>query len=449
MRSAQLGIRDIAAIFRRRKKYFYLPTVIVTALSIAGAFIISNKYESSTTILVQRDEILNPLISYQMAVSMATEDRLRTFNEILSSHTMMMKLRDSLYRNEEGMETQNQEAVLEALKKNITTERRGSDSFRITYVSSDPVKSQAAVALLADQFIQTVLSVEGQRNEATVTFFKEKLDEIKEKFEASQQRVVTAVKARMDVLPQDGRELYTRLEDIQKQLNEFDIKMATYKEKLEDLKLYPAALNSENGLQKLYDMQRSPIPFADDLKTQLTKYDDITRKYTGKYPEVLRIEQQLLDLLSRIQRAIETEIQKQEPTRWELERRRAALVEELKESSISQKLDQNIESDYGIYKKLYDEMKVKLEQAITTRDLGKNASNQFIIIDPPLASKTPTKPNRPMVIAGGFFIGLLLGIVSVTLAELTDTTVRSIHDIQAYQKPVIAVIAEGNPDGRN
>jgi uncharacterized protein involved in exopolysaccharide biosynthesis len=451
VKPAQLTIHDLLSIYRRRKKYLFIPAVIVTVLSAAGAMIMSNKYESSTTILVQRDEILNPLISYQMAVAMASEDRLRTFNEIIYSHTMLEKLRDSVFTDEEPDPdvVVDAQAVLEALKKRITTERRGSDSFRITFVSNDATKCQAAVALLADQFIQTILTVEGQRNEATVKFFEDKLAELRTKFEASQQRVVSALQTRVNVLPQDSKELYTRLEAVQLQISDFDTRMNVYKEKLEDLKLFPAALGTLNGMQTLYELQRSNIPFADDLKTQLVKYDDITRKYKGKYPEVLRIEEQLSALLVRIQRAIETEIHKQEPTRWELERKRAALVEELKQTSISARLDKDLESDYGIYQKLYDEMKVKLEQAITTRDLGRNASNQFIIIDPPLVPTMPTQPNRPMVILGGLAVGLFLGFLSVVFKELLDTTIRSPRDVETYQKPVIAFITESTEKRMN
>ena len=84
---------------------------------IAGAFMMSNKYESFTTILVQRDEILNPLISYQMAIAMASEDRLRTFAEIINSHTTIKKLRDSLYIVEEADEPLDEQAVFAAIRQ--------------------------------------------------------------------------------------------------------------------------------------------------------------------------------------------------------------------------------------------------------------------------------------------------------------------------------------------
>jgi len=444
---SQITLRDIITIFRRRRKFLVIPAVVITVLSTVGAFLMSNKYESAITILVQKDEILNPLISYQMAVAMTSEDRLRTFNEIITSYTMMKMLRDSLYAEDESEDGElDEQAALDAMRKKITTERRGSDSFRISFISSDPVRAQAAVALLADQFTKTILNVEGQRNEATVDFFEKKLAEIKTKFEASQQKVVAAVQARINVLPQDTRDLYGRLEGVQRQLVDFDSRMELYKEKLGDLKQFPAAITTESGIQTLYNLQRANIPFADDLKTMLGKYDDITRKYKGRYPAVLRMEAQLSDLLVRIQNAIEIEMRKQEPTRWDLEKQRAALIEELKQTSINQKLDQDVESDYTIYKKLYDEMKVKLEQAITTRDLGKNASNQFIVIDPPLIPKTPTKPNRILIIINGFIIGLVVGAVFIIVVELVDTTIRSPRDMELYHKPIIAFITEGNPE---
>lgn len=445
---AQLKFRELLAIYRRRRKYLFIPAAITTAISVVGAVVISNKYESSTTILVQRDEILNPLISYQMAIAMASEDRLRTFNEIIYSHTTMKKLYDSLYRNDD-LEVKDESARIEGLRKNITTERRGSDSFRITYVSNEPVKAQAAVKLLAEDFIQTTLRVEGQRNDQAVQFFQDKLDELKEKYEASQGKVVSALKSRVNMMPQDSRDLYLQLEGIEKQIADHDSRITLYQEKLSDLRKFPAAMETDAGRQILYDLQRAPIPFADDLKIQLQKYDDITRKYKGKYPEVLRVEGQLADLLVRIQNAIQGEITKQEPTRWDLERRRTRLVETLKESSISQKMDRDVEADYDIYKKLYDEMKVKLEQAMTTRDLGRTASNQFIIIDPPLVPTKPTKPNRPLLVLGGLFVGLFFGFVSVVVKEMLDTTIRSPRDIEVYHKPVIAFITEGREQQLN
>ena len=94
-------------------------------------------------------------------------------------------------------------------------------------------------------------------------------------------------------------------------------------------------------------------------------------------------------------------------------------------------------------------MKVKLEQAITARDLGTASASQFIVIDPALLPTKPTKPNRPQLVLAGLAVGLFLGFVTVLLKELLDTTVRTPRDIEVYQKPVIAFITDGQLDHRD
>ena len=202
-------------------------------------------------------------------------------------------------------------------------------------------------------------------------------------------------------------------------------------------------MKTETGKQSLFDLQRAEIPFAIEYRSLITKYDEYSRKYKPMYPDLILVEGQIIDLLQRMQNAVESELAKQQPKRDELERRRAQLVDRLKQSSVSQRVDEDKESDYGIYRRLYDEMKVKLEQAITSRDLGTSGANQFIIIDPALLPIKPTKPNRPQLMFAGIIVGLFFGLIAVILKELLDTTVRTPRDVEVYQKPVIAFISDG------
>ena len=139
---------------------------------------------------------------------------------------------------------------------------------------------------------------------------------------------------------------------------------------------------------------------------------------------------------------LETEISKQQSDLFSLQQKRGQSINDLKQSSVTQRVDQDKEADYGIYQKLYDEMKVKLEQARTARDLGKRAANQFVVIDPAQVPAEATKPNRTLLIAGGFGLGLFMGLLAAVGAELMDTRVRSPLDVEVYGKPIIAFIPE-------
>ncbi len=437
-------MKELSAMYRRRKKYLFLPAAIIAALAITGAILLPSRYESSTTILVQRDEILNPLISFEMAVTMASEDRLRTFNEIIYSQTTIQRLIDSLHIGGGALSEDQHQELVTAVKKSIAVDRRGSDSFRLTYTDTDPKRAQHAVELLANIFIETILHVEGQRNENTVQFFENKLDEIRRKFEESQKEVVTQLKQRMDVVPAESRPIYGQIDDIEKRQSDLNARTKLYTQTLTTLSSFPQAIRSDSGRQALFEIQRADLPFAGDLRPLINKYDDYLRRYTAKYPEVQKLEQDIVEVLDRMDKAIQKELVHLESQRLDMEQKHAQLLDQLKESSISQHVDESGESDYGIYRKLYDEMKVKLEQAKTARDLGAKGASQFIILDPALIPIHPTKPNRPLIILGGFAIGIFLGFLTAIMKETFDTTVRAPQDIIVYQKPVIAFITDGS-----
>ena len=425
-----------------------IPLVIVTILCVVGAYILPNKYESSTTILVQRDEILNPLISYEIAVAMASEDRLRTFNEIIYSRTNIQRLIDSLGLDT-GLKTEEQrQALVTAVGKNISTERRGSDSFRISYLDTDPARSQRAVSMIANMFIDATIRVEGQRNEQAVQFFQRKLDELRQKYESSQKLFVSRLQEHPNSNPDETRNINVQIQNIEKQIDDLDTREKMYKQESGVLQSIPTSMHTTSGKQALYDLQRTDLPFVSDLKELLAKYDDYLRHYTPKYPEVQNIEKQILRVLDRMQKGVESELGKLGPRRKDLEVHHTQLIDELKKYSIDEHMDEDKMSDYNIYRKLYDDMKVKLEQAVTARDLGNKGANQFIILDPPQVPTQPSKPNRIQIIIAGIFVGLFIGGITAILREMLDTTVRVPRDIEIYQKPVIAFITEGE-DHRN
>jgi polysaccharide biosynthesis transport protein len=154
-------------------------------------------------------------------------------------------------------------------------------------------------------------------------------------------------------------------------------------------------------------------------------------------------ENKILELLERTRVVLQSELSMLTSRLDELQKTRTDVVREMTESSISQKVDQETESDYSFYQQLYSDMRVKLEQARIARELGRNAENAFIIIDPARIPTKPTKPNRTLVVGGGMAAGMLLGILLAAAAELLDTTIRSPQEIDVYQKPIIALLPEG------
>ncbi len=446
MLTAQLSIQEIKSLFRRRKFYFIIPIVVITCLSVIGSLMLKNKYESATTILVQRDQIVNPLLGYEIAAAMASEDRLQMFNEILFSRTNIQKLIDSLGLTNASTTEGERQAMVRAISRNISNERRGTDAYMLTYTDNDPVRAQRAVSLLSKIFIENLINVESQKSEQAVQFFERKLEETRIKYETSQRQVVSLIGSKISSLPAENRMQYNQIENIDRQVGDIDARIKMYEQTIEVLKTSSGSLATKKNKETLYNLARTEIPFAADLRSLLIKYDDYLRRYTAQYPEVQILEQQVPELLIRMRTALKSEIDGLQYQRMELDKRRTLLLDAIKSSSISERMNEDLESDYSMHRKLYDDMKVKLEQARTTRDFGSKAGNQFIIIDPPIIPTQPSKPNRTQIVLIGFTMSLFLGFLAVIVRELLDTTIRTRKDIELYRKPVIAYISDGDDE---
>ncbi len=443
MRTAQFSMQMVRGVLRRRRLWLITPIVLVTIICAVGAYLLPRKYESSITIWVQRDEILNPLVSFTMAVQLASEDRLRTFNEIVYARQTIEALLDSLGMRQ-SVETQAAfDELIDRTKASIRTDRSGSDSFTMMYVDTDPVRAKTAVTTLATMFIQTRLRAEFQRNEYTVQFFENKLNEYEGKYGETQASVVSLLRQRAKEMPGGSSSFSLRFDVANDKIRETTEKIRDREHSLRIAAMFPEAFRTERGRASMSELLTSDVPNLAELRSLNSAYDSVTVRYTARHPEVGKLEGQLMEMLGRTQVMLKSELALLTGRLTDLQKSRADLVQAMTQSSISQTVDKETESNYSFYESLYNDMRVKLEQARIARELGRNAQNAFIIIDPARVPTKPTKPNRSLIIMGGFLAGIFLGIISAGAAELLDTTIRSPREIDLYKKPLIALLPEG------
>jgi hypothetical protein len=164
-------------------------------------------------------------------------------------------------------------------------------------------------------------------------------------------------------------------------------------------------------------------------------------RYTSQHPEVEKLMRAISEVLDRMSVGVNAEIEKEATRLYDLRRRQTQIISDMLPQQ-GQRGGQDKESNLLIYQRLYDGMKIRLEEAQVQQAIGKNESDQFRIIDPALRPLKPSKPNRNAIIGGGFGVGLLLGLITVVLSELFDTTVRTTKAIEVYHKPIIALLPD-------
>lgn len=434
--------QEIKRVLKRRKRILIFTPVFITLVSFGVTYLMVPKYTSSTTILVQKEETLNPLILYNMAVNIASENRLKSFNEIVYSRSTIELLIDSLDLSERRKEYKDRIEFIDAIKQNVQTNARTSDSFQITYFDKNPIRARDGAELLASHFIKTRITLENKRNEETVKFFQKKLDELEIVVGKSRKEMLSNTQEQVKQTPTGVTSLQNNLGTIQENIEDLDWKIFENDKNQEILKQF---LNQKENrdFELLYKVSLTDIPSSQYFKDLLSEYDEYKQQYTDNYPRMQELKDRIVELADRILLALQDEKNMYVQKRGSLVKQKNNTISKIQESYVATKKEDSNQSDFSVYESMYNDMKAKLEQAKMTRDLGKQAAEQFIVLDPPYIPENPTSPNVPLITAAGFILGIFLGIILAALTEVLDTTIRFKEDLE-YQKPVIAYISDGN-----
>lgn len=438
MHKAQLAINELKGFYKRRKALLLLCPLLVFGLSIGASYWLPPEYKSSITILVEKDETLNPMVRYNLAVALASEDRLKSFNEMIYSRPTINMLIDSLsLAGENDME---RDALIEKVRANISTRLKASDSFSITFFSQDPKRAKRGVQLLSDYFIKKKLQLENKRNNQTVDFFQSKLEELKETVDAREKELMSKIEEDVETTPRENRSLQSDLEQVEDNLDEIKVNIRQTDKKLQAVQ---SVISGKAEVEKLYQLDLSNVSSGDRIQRLFNEYQEVSSKYTSQYPKVKELRQKVFRAAEQLEADLKALIFEQQAQKSFLENQYNKVTQKIQQTTMSDRKTTQSKMNVDIYRKLYDEMKVKLEQAKTTRDLGKEARNQFVVIEPPVIPDEPSKPNKIMLMGGGLALGLFLGLIVAAVAELLDTTIRRPEDIKEFQKPVVAYISKG------
>lgn len=435
-------VYEVKQAARRRIKLLVTIPILFTGISIGAVYMIAPQYKSSTSILVQKDETLNPLVLYEIAVNTVSEDRLQSFNEIIYSRSTMEMLIDSLGLDAEVRTEMEKQQLIETLKKNIGTSFKASDSFQISYFDIDPVRARDGVELLASHFIKTRLRLENRRNNETVNFFSDKLVEMEKVVEQQRKIAESEQSTRMREIPVETEALQLQLQTLDENIEMQSWEVYEEEQKRNIIADFVEAGSRAEDISMLYKLPLMSLPFGEELGELLNQYDQLSQQYTEDYPQLKVLSGQIKQTVERIlpaQELIVEDLNKQEEG---LHRQRNQLMDQMQQSFIATKRANTQQSDFSIYEGLLAEIKVKLEQAKMTRDIGDRAAEQFIVLDAPYIPEKPAKPNKRLVVGIGFLLGLVVAVALSSLAEVMDTTIRTENDLPIH-KPVVAYLTHG------
>jgi polysaccharide biosynthesis transport protein len=485
--SEGLDVERYLEIVRRRHIHFLIPLFLGWLIVWGASWVLPVRYKSGTLILVEQ-----PTMPSNYVVPNVVDDlqnRLQSITQQILSRTRLLLIIDKLNLYSDTRLQSTPDEKVELMRKDIDIELvRGSQvdqitAFRVYYSTRDPHVAQQVTGELTNLFISENLKVRQLQSEDTTKFIGSQL-EIARANLAEQEAKVREFKGQHEgELPSQEASNLQILSGLQAQLqNEQDTLNAAKQQRvylqtlIEQYRTGHATSRSADG---------TPAGLAgidqelDKLKARLA---EMSSRYTEHYPEV----ESLKDDIAKA------------------EKRRAALVTELKakSSSAKQLVDGSATSDtvdpsqnaaslqmqgqlhaneaeianreqaiaglkarinnyqdrlnssptreqelaeltrgYDQSKANYDDLlKKQNSSAMATSMEQMQQGERFTMLDPPSLSLKPDFPNRLKFCGIGLGVGLALGLVVVVLLEIMDDRLHSEKEIKALLP--IAVLSD-------
>ena len=441
--AGDFSIRYLLEIMFRRKRLFILPLLLTPVLAFLFSYAVKPSYMSSTTILLGKEDILNPLVRYDTAVAMTDWNRLGSFQKILYSRTLLEEAANKLGLAQQAKNALELEWLINNIRANIHLITLTTDSFQIGCSAPNALLASNMVATITQLFIDRSLS--GSRTEAmsAVSFIQKQLDHYKEELDR--------LESDLQVFRKKNSETLKTSLSLGGMLNEYRAKLldAELELKQEQLneKLYAQRLSGEKPMVVSQALYVQNTPYQKAYQELQIKMGNLVATRDKSHPEVQKLQREMdfiVDLLQKEkekheaseQQEMRSPVYQEVSARLEDARIKVQVVtqktaeykrimEEIRQQLVAvPELEQEQtrrEGEVKLTRDIYEQLRIKLEYSRVSCAVEiEQQKNRFSIIDPPLAPLSRYKPIRKTFIIGGLAGGFALGFMLIFMLEFTD-----------------------------
>ncbi len=447
------SLRALLEVVFRRKSTLLIPLVLVPVLTIGLSYLLPEQYMSTTTILINRSGILNPLVRFETAVSLQNWDELGTLRKIIYSRPLIERVIRELDLEPETTSRRQHEWLIDDIRGSIHILSQQADSFEIGCSAPDPGTAQQLAEKVSEFFIERTL--EGSRREANaaVEFIQNQLDAYEQQLAAAKEELKEFTLAHLDEIEQT-RAIQGDLSRYEKEVltTKMDLREARFKAELLDKRL----------------SEEAPMVVAETLYSEDTPYQRRYRELrlerakllasrSKDHPEVQKLMREMKIIVKLLEeekeggraqqkREIQSPVyQKTQAKMQEEEILIATLQHELKDyqEKVQQLRKQRAEipdiqnrydrlkNDVNNLQETTDSLSTKLQQARISRAVEmEQQKSRFTIINPPLIPFSRYTPIRKTFAIAGVAAGIMLGFALTVGLEIFDPRLCRLNEIE-------------------
>ncbi|MGD0432191.1 MAG: XrtA system polysaccharide chain length determinant [Acetobacteraceae bacterium] len=464
-------LQYLRAAWRRR----WLGVVVawlVCVLGWAGTYAIHNQFESNARLFVDADAILTPLLR-GIAADSAPTTQLEILQRTLLSKPNLEKLISKTDLDLTLNRPSDRERLIGRLANEIKVTPQTKNLFTISYRDRSAKLAHDVVQTLLTIFIESATGSNRTDMENARRFLERQIQSYQQQLHAAEQRRAEFRVRYMEILPNDLNPNIGALESARTQVTQLSGKLQDAVIERDALRQgvenTPPMLVAEDGVSGLGGaVTRTKSQEAEDaLRTLLLKD-------TEQHPDVIAQRKLIESLRSQggsgkangddqtggattPKRSVPNPVYDQLKVKLiESDTQVASLTRQRDEATRTQdRLEkisreqpglfaeyQNMDRDYSVLRKNYEELLGRLQSANIAQAADTQADKvKLQVIDPPEVAKIPAAPNRLLLVTGVLFGGLAIGLGTTVLLGQLDRSFASVDDLRALGLPVLGGIS--------
>jgi polysaccharide chain length determinant protein (PEP-CTERM system associated) len=452
---------------------------VVTAIGSAVVLWVPDKYEATARIFVDTQSILKPLMA-GLAVQPNVDQQVIMLSRTLISRPNVEKLIRMADLDLKSQSKEAQDALIDTLMKTLEIKNVGRDNlYVLSYRDSSPEKAKRVVQSLVSIFVESSLGDTRKDSRTAKQFIDEQIKGYVTKLEEAEARMKEFRVRNIEVQTADGKDMADQISAVSSQLSQARLELReaenardAAKRQLEVEKSQNANLTSRSLLQESA-MSISTPEIDGRIDVQKRNLDILLQRFTEQHPDVVGTRRMIKELEEVKQKEVE-ELRKtavaspesastnslayQELNRMlagsevqvaalrarvgEYEARFNRARELMKTAPQIEAEFAQLNRDYDINKKNYNDLVARRESAALSGDLDSATGvADFRLIDPPRASPKPVAPNRLLLLPLALLAALAAGLATTFVASQLRAVfydARSLRD--AVGLPLLGVV---------
>lgn len=480
-------LQQVLVILRGMWKFRWPGLVVAWAMAIVGVVVvmkIPDQYEATARIYVDTDSILKPLMA-GLTVQPNVEQQIGMLSRTLLSRPNLEKLIRMADLDLRNAGRNDQEALIEKLSKGIEIRTAGGlNLYTMSFRDTEQERAKRVIQSMVSIFVESGLGTSRKDTDAAKTFLNEQIKTFEAKLEEAEARMKEFRLRNIATQSADGKDAATRLAEANAQLQAAQLQLREA-EFARDAAKQQLALERGQGAniatQSL--LQESTINVATpELDARIAELrrslDALMQRYTDQHPDVITTRRLIADLeaqkkremaelrkaamaqaaaagpgtsatgslaaqeLARVVAGAEVQVASLRARVGEFSARAAAAREALKSAPQIEAEAAQLNRDYAITKKNYEDLVARRQSAVMSGELDvASGVAEFRLIDPPRVAPKPVSPNRMLLLPGVLLAALGAGLFFAFAAAQLRPTFASGEDLRKLTGlPLLGVV---------